>query len=158
MVTYDGTVREANGNVIQFIYGDHGANSIVQYNHVLHILEMDNEQLKKNYKFTNEELKQYNGYSSKDNDNYYDELINLRDIMRQTSLRLGVNYITFNSTFAIPVEIIIGLFVRATYSIKGKSTASNEAILYAGASSFSNKSTAVRSKGELKIVIPIFRA
>ena len=59
-----------------------------------------------------------------------------------------------SSSLAMPVEIIIGLPVLATYSIRGKSMASNEAILYAGAPSSSKKSTAVKSNGELKIVIP----
>jgi hypothetical protein len=38
------------------------------------------------------------------------------------------------------------------------SIASKEAILYAGVFKSSNKSTAVLSKGELNIVIPIFFA
>ena len=58
----------------------------------------------------------------------------------------------------MPVEIIMGFPVWATYFINGRSIASNEAILYAGAFKSSNKSTAVLSNGELNIVMPIFLA
>ena len=57
---------------------------------------------------------------------------------------------------AIPVEIIIGFFVKAIFLIKGISVISKEATLYIGHFNFSKKSTAVSSNGVLKIVIPIF--
>ena len=50
----------------------------------------------------------------------------------------------------MPVEMIIGLPVRATLRISGRSVFSKEAILKAGTSRESRKSTAVSSKGELK--------
>ena len=63
-----------------------------------------------------------------------------------------------SSMLAIPVEIIIGLFFEATYSIRGISVISNEAILYAGTLSVSKKSTAVLSKGDEKHINPCFSA
>ena len=56
---------------------------------------------------------------------------------------------------AIPVEIIIGFLLLATYLIKGISVISNEAILYIGVFNFSNKSAALLSKGEEKQIMPI---
>ena len=53
-----------------------------------------------------------------------------------------------------PVEIIIGFPVSHTLSIKGISTISGEAILYAFESSSSKKSTALKSKGLEKIEMP----
>ena len=55
----------------------------------------------------------------------------------------------------MPVDIRIGLFVLATYLIKGRSVNSKEAILYAGVLSDSKRSTAVSSNGDEKISIPI---
>ncbi|MNW68174.1 hypothetical protein D3C74_468830 [compost metagenome] len=55
---------------------------------------------------------------------------------------------------AIPVEIIIGFPVLATLRIRGISVFSKLAILYAGTSNDSRKSTAVLSKGVLKTINP----
>jgi hypothetical protein len=52
---------------------------------------------------------------------------------------------SISSSVAIPVEIIKGLFFEATYSIKGRSVISNDAILYAVTSNDSRKSNAVIS-------------
>ena len=53
-----------------------------------------------------------------------------------------------SSKFAIPVENKIGFFLLAIYFIKGKSTNSKDATLYAGVSKDSRRSTAVSSKGK----------
>lgn len=55
---------------------------------------------------------------------------------------------------AMPVEIITGFPLEATYSISGISVISNEAILYAGTDKFSKKSTAVLSNGDEKHINP----
>ena len=47
MVKYDGTVRNANNSVVQYIYGDSGADTITQFDYEIAILEMNNEQIKK---------------------------------------------------------------------------------------------------------------
>ena len=57
---------------------------------------------------------------------------------------------SISSFSAIPVDIIIGLFLPATYLINGISVISKDAILYAGTSISSKKSTEVLSKGEEK--------
>ena len=49
-----------------------------------------------------------------------------------------------------------GFRVLATLLIRGKSTISGEAILYALVPNSSKKSTAVSSKGDEKMDIPIF--
>jgi hypothetical protein len=54
-----------------------------------------------------------------------------------------------SSSLAMPVEIMTGFPELATRLINGRSTASKEAILNAGAPRLSSKSTAVLSKGEL---------
>ena len=69
-----------------------------------------------------------------------------------------LNDISISFKLAIPVEMIIGFLVCDTFLIKGKSVISKEEILYTGQFNFSKKSTAVSSKGVLKIFIPIFFA
>ena len=63
-----------------------------------------------------------------------------------------------SSISAIPVEMIIGFPVEATFLISGISNISKEAILYAGTFKLSKRFTADGSKGEEKQVIPIFCA
>ena len=58
----------------------------------------------------------------------------------------------------MPVERIIGLFLDPTYSKRGRSVISNEAILNAGVSKLISKSTALSSNAVENIVIPIFLA
>ncbi|CAI8300416.1 MAG: Uncharacterised protein [Bacteroidetes bacterium MED-G17] len=59
-----------------------------------------------------------------------------------------------SSYVAIPVEIIMGLPLLAVYRIRGISVISKDAILYAGTSNCSKKSTAVLSNGEEKQTKP----
>jgi len=61
---------------------------------------------------------------------------------------------SMSSFEAIPVEIITGLFLLATYSINGISVISKDAILYAPISISSKKSTEVSSKGEENTINP----
>lgn len=51
MVQYDRTVRNSNGNVIQFLYGEDGMAGEFIEDLTLDIIEMDNEKLKKQFKF-----------------------------------------------------------------------------------------------------------
>ena len=61
---------------------------------------------------------------------------------------------SISSHDAIPVDINTGLPLDAIYSISGMSVISKEAILYAGTSMLSRKSTASRSNGEEKQTNP----
>ena len=63
-----------------------------------------------------------------------------------------------SSAVAMPVEMMSGLPVAAALRISGRCTFSNDAILYAGASRFSRKSTAVSSNGDEKHAMPRSRA
>ena len=61
---------------------------------------------------------------------------------------------SISSKEAMPVEIIIGFPFDATYYINGISVISKDAILYAGTSISSRKSTDVLSKGEENTIKP----
>jgi hypothetical protein len=58
----------------------------------------------------------------------------------------------------MPVDMIIGFPARATRAINGRSTSSNEAILYAGAPRRSRRPTALSSNGLEKSITPSSRA
>lgn len=104
MVKYDLTVRNANNSIIQFIYGDSGIDSTKQYEHKLNILKMGNQEIKDKYMFTDSELKNFS-FTSKQNKDYYTYLLQLRDEMRNSKIKISLNYIIFENTFMLPVNL-----------------------------------------------------
>jgi DNA-directed RNA polymerase II subunit RPB1 len=58
IVTYDGTVRTANGIIIQEIYGDNGIDQAAQSDITLKCLEMNNKEITERYLFNKSEKKQ----------------------------------------------------------------------------------------------------
>jgi DNA-directed RNA polymerase II subunit RPB1 len=121
MIKYDGTVRNANNTILQFIYGDDGVDTTKQYAHNLVILKMGNKEVEQKYTFTKEEMGNFKKFSAKDNDSLYEEIIYLRDLIRGTQVRtafmaLGV----LETKFYIPVNI-----VRIVNNIKVTGTSKN---------------------------------
>jgi DNA-directed RNA polymerase II subunit RPB1 len=105
MIKYDGTVRNANDTVIQFVYGDSGANPVSQFEYEIGALEMNNEQLERNYKFTSQELANFSGFSQKENDDFYNNIKSLRDEIRIRVQRAKLDYMTRGIAFMIPVNL-----------------------------------------------------
>lgn len=106
MVKYDGTIRNANENVIQFVYGDSGANSISQFEYEISSLEMNNEQLERNHKFTSQELANFADYSQQENDEFYNNIKDLRDEVRKRVQRAEMKYITKKNAFMLPINFV----------------------------------------------------
>jgi DNA-directed RNA polymerase II subunit RPB1 len=103
-VKYDGTVRNSNNTIIQFTYGDNGINTIKQSDHVLKTLEMGNKELADKIKFTTQELKNFKGFN-KLNDEFYNNVLRLRNKLRKSRMKTNINNITFESNFMLPVNI-----------------------------------------------------
>ena len=104
LVTYDGTVRNANGHVIQYSYSDNGHNNLKQSKHKLQFLEMSNDEISKKIQFTPSELKNFKKFTSKDNDNHYQTVIKMRDKIRKYRQQTMMDNMTFNSSFVLPVN------------------------------------------------------
>src|SRR3989338_5690367 len=105
MIKNDGTVRNANDTIIQFIYGDSGANQITQFEYEISFLGMNNETLEKIYKFTDQELKSIPDFNKKDNDDMYLTLVNLRDKIRTSVQNAKLSYMEKIINFMIPANI-----------------------------------------------------
>lgn len=105
MVTYDGTVRSATQHILQFVYGDSGADTTKQYDHNISMLSMGNSELQTKHVFSDNELKKFNGYSANDNNEYLKTLIEMRNMLRMTQIKNELNYITLSSSFMIPVNL-----------------------------------------------------
>lgn len=104
-VAYDNTVRDVNDNIIQFIYGDSGINPIYLYDYNMNSLIMNDEELKNNFVFTKEELKNIKNYNEKDNDKFYNELKDLRDYIRKVKINSNNKNLEINK-FKVPLNII----------------------------------------------------
>lgn len=102
-VKYDGTVRNSNDTILQFIYGDCGIDCIKQYNHELISLLVNNNEFDKLYKFSDTELKKYK-LSKDENDKYVKQIKTLRDIIRQSQRKANINFKLFNAKYMLPVN------------------------------------------------------
>merc|ERR1711871_1295249 len=57
-IEYDGTVRNANGTIIQYCYGDNGCNQSIQTEIKLLTLPLDNKKVEEKFNFTSKEIKE----------------------------------------------------------------------------------------------------
>jgi DNA-directed RNA polymerase II subunit RPB1 len=105
MIKNDGTVRSANDQLLQVVYGDSGADTTKQYEYVIKMLEMNNADIEKKYKFTDAELKSYKGYSSGDNDAHYKDLIDLRNTVRRNIRNAKLKFTVLKLDYMIPINL-----------------------------------------------------
>lgn len=105
MVKYDGTVRIANNQIIQLTYGGNGNDTTMQYEYKINMIDMNNETLEKNYKFTKDELKEYKDFDEKENEALYTLIKGMRDKVRENSVKSKANYITVPNSYMLPVNI-----------------------------------------------------
>lgn len=107
-LNYDGTLRTASGNILQFIYGDSGADTTRQYNYTIDFVLLGDAELEKKYKFTDSELKLFDDYNTNDNDHHYSTLLSMRHEIRKTQVKTKIDYKTFktHATFIIPVNLV----------------------------------------------------
>ncbi|XP_065639477.1 uncharacterized protein LOC136072252 [Hydra vulgaris] len=105
MIKYDGTARIANNQIIQLNYGGNSNDTTMQYEYKIGMVEMNNETLENNFKFTDSELKDYSNFSSQDNDQMYATIKNLRDSLRHNAVRSKLNYMTIGNSYMLPVNI-----------------------------------------------------
>lgn len=105
MIKYDNTVRSANNGIIQFVYGDSGADTGKQYEYIIKMVESNNQELENKHKFTSQELKNVKGFTESDNEKLYKDIISMRDHIRETVRRAKMNYIVLTNTFMIPINL-----------------------------------------------------
>ncbi len=106
MIKYDCTVRNAVERIQQFIYGDNGIDTTRQYTYSMKLMELSNKDISEKYKFTKDELVKLKNFNEKDNENMYKEVLEMRDHLRKSQIKATVNYITLNTTYMLPVNIM----------------------------------------------------
>lgn len=108
-INYDCTLRTATGSVIQFIYGDSGADTTKQYNYAIDMLQMNDPELEKRFKFSSEEMKSISSknFTNEDNEKYFVFLKKFRDDIRKSQIKTKIDYKTFKSyiNFMLPVNL-----------------------------------------------------
>ena len=105
MVNYDGTVRNAVGRILQFQYGDSGADTVKQYEYNFKLMEMGNEEIMSKYGMNKEELSKTKGWTETDNKNFVSQIMLIRDKLRETQTKTTINYLTLTTTYFLPVNL-----------------------------------------------------
>jgi len=105
MVNYDGTVRNAVGRILQFQYGDSGADTVKQYEYNFKIMEMGNEEINSNYGMGSDELNKVKGWSESDNKDFVKLVLSMRDNLRKTQVKGTLNYLTLSNSYMLPVNL-----------------------------------------------------
>ena len=123
MIKYDSTVRNANNTILQFTYGDNGIDTTKQSEHYLTLLEMGNKEARDRYSFTKEELSNLSQFSEKQNEQYFNELLDLRDDVRRSRLKSSQNYSVFENNYMLPVNLR-----RIIDNVKNTNLTSNEKV------------------------------
>lgn len=114
MIKYDGTCRNANNKVIQFIYGDNGIDTTKQTEHTMEIIKMSNTEIADRYGFTNDELKKHK-MTPADNKDYISRMVTYRDQLRWIQLCTRYNYSVIIDNFMFPCN-----FYRIIANHRGK--------------------------------------
>ena len=108
MVCYDGTVRNAVNNIVQFCYSNSNFDQTKHKKINLEILKMDDEELVNKYVFTDKELKELSMYDKKKlnkfNDEYKKEIFNIRNLLRNLFKIFKTNQKSNENDFFQPVN------------------------------------------------------
>lgn len=104
LIKYDRTVRTANNAIVQFIYGDTGSDTTKQYEYNVKILEMGDIELKEKYKIKDNDLNKLN-FSKKNNDLFFEEIINLRDKLRLSQIKSRMDHKTLSTIYMLPINL-----------------------------------------------------
>ncbi len=105
MIKYDGTVRIANNQIIQQIYGGNGSDTTIQYEYKINMIDMNNDTLEKNFKFTKDQLSNFKDFSEKDNETLFQKVKSMRNSARKNFVKAKMNYIIMNNAYMLPINL-----------------------------------------------------
>jgi len=108
VIKYDSTLRSVSNSIVQFVYGDNGADTRYQYDYNIKMIEQNDKDIENIHKFTNAELKElkFDNFNNKDNEKLYDYVISMRNQMRNLTVKSRLDYITLTSSYLIPINLI----------------------------------------------------
>lgn len=104
-IKYDKTVRSGGNVVIQFIYGDTGTDTTRHYEYKLELLELGDSEIADKHKIKSSDLNKFD-ITEKLNNEFYNEILELRDTLRLSQYKSRMQSLTLNTTFVIPVNLL----------------------------------------------------
>lgn len=111
-VEYDGTVRNANDKVIQYIYGDNGINVEKQIEQKIEMIGLNNKTIREKYVYTKEEINYLisnhgasKQYTLELNEKLYRKLISMRDKIRKMQKSINISPVEIRETYMLPIDI-----------------------------------------------------
>lgn len=105
IIKYDGTLRLGHNQIIQQVYGGNANNTILQYEYKIKMLEMDNDALQTAYKFNDIEMAEFSDFNKKDNNKLYENVLFLRNLIRENNVKSSTDYKILNTTFMISINL-----------------------------------------------------
>uniref|UniRef100_A0A6C0BDU6 DNA-directed RNA polymerase n=1 Tax=viral metagenome TaxID=1070528 RepID=A0A6C0BDU6_9ZZZZ len=105
MVKNDGTVRNTTGQIVQYLFGGNGNDTVKQYTYFIKIIDMNNETLEKNICFTKDELKKYKDFDEKQNNELFEKVKSMRDLIRKTYRKSNLDFKTVGNAYLLPVNL-----------------------------------------------------
>lgn len=103
-IEYDGTVRNSNNKIIQFVYGDNGIHTQKQCFQKIGLLTANNDDILKKYIFDNKEIKNYPDFEEINN-SLFNKLITLRNKIRKAQKFWSNSVHEFRVNYAMPVDL-----------------------------------------------------
>ena len=110
MIYYDGLVRSANNQIIQYFYGGSNLDQVKQSNIKINLINMNDQKIRDTLVFSKDELKKI--YKKNEltkaetlNEQMYKKLITFRDELRVIVMRATLNYVTVKDKFMLPVNL-----------------------------------------------------
>jgi len=110
-VAYDGTIRNANDKVIQYVYGDNGINTERQIEQKIRLIVANNHTVHDKYTYSDKEIDEMHKkgttskYTKETNEMLYDKLIGMRDQLRKLQKYYTTSNIVFKESFMMPVDL-----------------------------------------------------
>ena len=105
IIRYDGVVRTGHGNIIQFLYGENGIDQIKQTQIKFNIINMNNEDIKKQLIFNDSEIKKVKGKNIKElNNKLLKQYIDMRNMLRKIYFASTSNYKVIEDSFYCPIN------------------------------------------------------
>ena len=124
VIKYDGTVRNSNDKIIQYVYGNNGLDTVHIVSNKLHIINLNNKDIEEQYKFSLKELKEVNKkfkFTEGDNDKLYNKTISLRDEIRKNHNNIYTDSVSINDSYSLFTDLR-----RLINNNKNTSTKNNE--------------------------------
>lgn len=105
---YDGTVRNADGRMIQFIYGDVNIHPEKQTDQQSYLIHFSNQEVIDALVYTEEELKEFKKteYTKELNDKLYKKYLLMRDKMREINSKINkFGAVSLEDKYLFPVDL-----------------------------------------------------